>query len=205
MILIQQNAKILGPFNPSEVKNMLLLQQVRSTDLFAWPGASLWLGHADFKPFLQLLADEETILYGDRDFIATRERLLLKTQIFRREEIEEIFLFIPEASRNANTEFTRRSLWWLAVLFSWTLVVPAAIWYINQKTPKEEGLGEVYGIRLTGSFGKEIIKDGMGLLSAEDPKRAELAELCQILKEWKAGHLSAPSYENAAQDNGLPV
>lgn len=195
MILIQQNSKTVGPYSASEVKNMLLLQRARQTDLFSWPDAKQWFTYASFKPFLELLKDEEVILHGDKDLIITSDRMLLKTQVFRKEEIDEISVVIPEAIQKPKADLWRNVFWWLAVILFWTVVVPVAVMYINKKTPKEEGLGEVYGVRLTGSLGSEMIKDGMGLLSVDDPKRAELAETCRILKEWKAGNLGAPCFK----------
>ena len=195
MILIQQNSKTVGPYSASEVRSMLIFQRVKRSDLFAWQGARQWLSYADFKPFLELLTDDETILYGERNLIVTQWRILSSTQMFPKDQIDNISVVIPEEIQKPKAVIWRTVFWWLAVLLFWTVVVPVAVMYINKKTPKEEGLGEVYGIRLTGAFGSEMIKDGMGLLSVDAPKRSELAEVCRILKEWKAGNLSAPALE----------
>lgn len=193
MILIQRDGKAAGPYSPKQVKELLLFQRLKKSDLFAWPQARQWLSFEAFKPFLELLENEDVILYGDGDLIATSDRLLLKTQVFYKKDIDDFAVVIPEPASNTQAEFSRRVLWWFGVAFCWTVVVPVAVWYVNQKTPKEEGLGEVYGIRLTGALGTEIIKDGMGLLPPDSPKRLELAEICTILKNWKEGTLPVPS------------
>lgn len=164
-----------GPYSIAELRQAIRDYRILSTDKVDCGGTSARLNYRNTQILLEFIEDDETLVYAENEVFITNRSLVVKEKCYDLREIHQIETLIPEPPKEAeNKKMERRIYLIVSILFFWTVVVPVVAWYLSQKDTTEEGLGAVYGVKITGPFDDILLQSGLGIIDPEGEKAHNL-------------------------------
>ncbi|MEM9399031.1 MAG: hypothetical protein AAF984_02380 [Verrucomicrobiota bacterium] len=180
---VWRDNKMIGEFSIIELRPMVNEYKLRTSDIFKYKDLAEF-SFKDMRIILRNLTDDETVIEAADQLLLINRQVICKGKSYPFNTIEKVEVIIPQKPKEKNISKLENIFYWtLAVLFIWTVVVPIAVWQVTRKNYKEEGLGAVYGIKLQGSLGEVMIKDGIGILSYDDPAIVEIKRLYGVIEK----------------------
>lgn len=177
-----------GPFTTAELRQKVADYEILSTDKIECDRTSARLNYRNTQILLNFIEDDEELVYAEDEIFITTRSLIVKEKRFPLGEVESVECLIPEPPRESAAKAMERRIYLIvSIIFFWTIIVPVVAWYLGQKNTTEEGLGAVYGVKITGPFDDVLMHSGIGIIDPEGETAAQLENLSRRVSAAVAG------------------
>lgn len=175
-----------GPHTLQALRAMAVAWQLLPDDTIEFADTGQQMDAAPLLKCLRHLEPHPVLLRASPEILLTRESVVAKERVFSIRDLTRVDLLLPEPPRQkVLSRMDHTLIWTLGLLFVWTIIGPVVAWYLTRPTFKEQGLGAVHGIRLSGGFGECVVCDGLGMLREDDPRRQDLAEIAAQIEDCR--------------------